>query len=97
MRPKSGLKKRKALRNKAVFTCGFSEHPEVTEFRSGEQSPKSRHKFSIVSLFSGCGGMDIGFLGGFQYLGAAYTSLPFRIRRGERAPPCQIAGRPITG
>ena len=33
----------------------------------------------VVSLFSGCGGMDLGFLGGFKFLGKAYDRLPFRI------------------
>ena len=81
MRPKSGLKKRKALRNKPEFACGFSEHPQVREFRTAENSRKICEEFSVVSLFSGCGGMDMGFLGGFQYLGTAYRTLPFRIRR----------------
>jgi hypothetical protein len=27
---------------------------------------------TVVSLFSGCGGMDLGFLGGFEFLGKKY-------------------------
>ena len=27
---------------------------------------------TIVSLFSGCGGMDLGFIGGFDFLGKTY-------------------------
>ena len=34
---------------------------------------------TIVSLFSGCGGMDLGFLGGFEFMGRTYDSLPYRI------------------
>lgn len=34
---------------------------------------------SIASLFSGCGGMDLGFLGGFEFLGQAYKRLPNRV------------------
>lgn len=30
----------------------------------------------IVSLFSGCGGMDLGFLGGFEFLNKHYRRLP---------------------
>jgi DNA (cytosine-5)-methyltransferase 1 len=30
-------------------------------------------------MFSGCGGMDLGFLGGFEFLGKRYDKLPFRI------------------
>jgi len=31
---------------------------------------------TIVSMFSGCGGMDLGFVGGFDYRGTWYTRLP---------------------
>lgn len=34
---------------------------------------------TVVSLFSGCGGMDLGFLGGFKFLGKAYAPLGNRI------------------
>lgn len=34
---------------------------------------------SVVSLFSGCGGMDLGFSGGFRFLDTNYESLPFNI------------------
>lgn len=34
---------------------------------------------SVVSLFSGCGGMDLGFRGGFQAFGKEYATLPFKI------------------
>lgn len=36
-------------------------------------------EFSVVSLFSGCGGLDMGFLGGFKFLGKVYDRLPYRI------------------
>ena len=36
-------------------------------------------ELSVVSLFSGCGGMDTGFLGGFSFLGTTYNRLPYRI------------------
>jgi hypothetical protein len=36
-------------------------------------------EFTIVSMFSGCGGMDFGFLGGFEVFGRRYDGLPFRI------------------
>lgn len=31
----------------------------------------------VVSLFCGCGGMDLGISGGFHYLGNEYGKLPF--------------------
>lgn len=36
--------------------------------------------FSVVSLFSGCGGMDLGFQGGFKFLGKRYAKQPFDIQ-----------------
>ena len=35
--------------------------------------------YRVVSLFSGCGGMDTGFVGGFESLGRTYDRLPFRV------------------
>nr|VFK43083.1 MAG: DNA (cytosine-5)-methyltransferase 1 [Candidatus Kentron sp. TC] len=34
---------------------------------------------SVVSLFSGCGGLDLGFCGGFRFLGRDYERLPFSV------------------
>jgi len=34
---------------------------------------------TVVSLFSGCGGMDLGFLGGFDFLGKSYPRTRFDI------------------
>jgi len=36
-------------------------------------------KIKIVSLFSGCGGMDLGLLGGFQFLDKRYRKFPVEI------------------
>ncbi len=35
--------------------------------------------YTVVSMFSGCGGMDLGFTGGFEIFGRRYRSLPFEI------------------
>lgn len=37
------------------------------------------NKIKVASLFCGCGGSDLGLLGGFQYLGKHYKRLPFEI------------------
>lgn len=37
------------------------------------------NRFKVVSMFSGCGGMDLGFTGGFEVFGRRYGSLPFDI------------------
>ena len=34
---------------------------------------------SVISLFSGCGGMDLGFVGGFDFLGKSYKKNGFKI------------------
>jgi len=36
-------------------------------------------KLKVLSLFSGCGGLDLGFLGGFDYLGKKYEENPYEI------------------
>lgn len=35
--------------------------------------------YKVVSLFSGCGGLDLGIEGGFSYLGKYYDKNPFKI------------------
>ena len=34
-------------------------------------------KYKILSTFTGAGGLDLGFHGGFNYLGKEYKELPF--------------------
>ena len=36
-------------------------------------------KIKVASLFSGCGGMDLGTIGGFDYLGKHYKKNPFSV------------------
>ena len=40
---------------------------------------KKTKTFSVVSMFSGCGGMDLGFKGGFSIFGEKYKKQPFEI------------------
>lgn len=54
--------------------------PEPHSSDAGVQLPKATPAFSVVSLFSGCGGMDLGFQGGFQFLGKRYAKQPFQIQ-----------------
>ncbi|MER2520425.1 MAG: DNA cytosine methyltransferase [Bdellovibrionales bacterium] len=35
--------------------------------------------YRVISMFSGCGGMDLGFRGGFSVFGKTYSKHPFRI------------------
>lgn len=34
---------------------------------------------TVISLFSGCGGMDLGFVGGFEFLGKHYSKTGFNV------------------
>lgn len=45
----------------------------------GEDYPITRQKWTVASLFSGCGGLDLGFVGGFNFLGTLYPEQPFEI------------------
>ena len=84
MRPKSGLPKRKALRASPRYEHGFRSNPDAKTYRHpsvGESDRKATAEpFEVVSLFCGCGGLDLGMLGGFRYLGDEFAPLPFRVR-----------------
>ena len=45
--------------------------------RAGTRGTRVKHR--VVSMFSGCGGMDLGFRGGFTVFGRHYPRLPFEI------------------
>ena len=36
-------------------------------------------KYSVVSFFCGCGGLDLGFLGGFEYRGKSFADTQYSI------------------
>ena len=38
---------------------------------------KNQKKHTLVSLFAGCGGLDLGFTGGFDVLNKKYTKRNF--------------------
>jgi len=44
----------------------------------GEPLPADE-AWKVVSMFSGCGGMDLGFLGGFRVFGCHHERLPFNV------------------
>jgi DNA (cytosine-5)-methyltransferase 1 len=50
--------------------CSVLQRPEVLE----TESP-----FRILSMFAGCGGLDLGFTGGFQYRSERFPRLPTKI------------------
>ena len=83
MRPKSGLPKRRAIRSKPIFQFGFRENPNVKAIRNPLIGESDRvitgPTIRAVSLFAGCGGFDLGLIGGFKYLGEEFPAAPFEI------------------
>lgn len=39
----------------------------------------NKQKYTVVSLFAGCGGLDLGFLGGFEAFGKKYSTRNFDV------------------
>jgi DNA (cytosine-5)-methyltransferase 1 len=76
MQRKDGAPKLKAKRNLPRFQFGFKDHPQ-------NQALSSRisiaDQYPVMSFFCGCGGMDLGFTGGFYYLNQTYPRHPFQI------------------
>jgi DNA (cytosine-5)-methyltransferase 1 len=83
MRRKTGEPKLRALRNRPSFRFGFRTNPATRAYRNpllGESEVRlSSAPVRAVSLFCGCGGLDLGMYGGFRYLGVEYGTLPFQI------------------
>lgn len=52
-------------------------NPNKVIIQNGDDDRKEKYK--VVSLFSGCGGMDLGFHGGFDFLNKYYGTNPFEI------------------
>ncbi|KZI31204.1 cytosine methyltransferase [Escherichia coli] len=55
----------------AVSGEAFRESSALEEVGTNESS--------VVSFFCGCGGLDLGFLGGFEYKGKSVPKLPFKL------------------
>ena len=75
MRRKDGKPKIKALRRMPKYNFGFKDSPNARMNLYGTGS----RPYTIMSFFSGCGGLDFGFKGGFSVFGKAYGNLPFNI------------------
>ena len=63
-----------ALKEEYEQSVTTAETPSI-----GNRNGKAAKKYTVVSMFSGCGGMDLGFTGGFEIFGRRYGSLPFEI------------------
>lgn len=51
---------------------------------------KSPADLSVVSLFSGCGGLDLGFQGDFEVFDTEYARLPFNIKWANDLNPAAV-------
>lgn len=94
MRTKSGLPKRKALRRMPQFEFGFRSNPKIADdlnpaLKSGAEIGPSFH--SVVSFFAGCGGLDLGAIGGFRFHGRYYEPQPFNIIAAYDNDPKAVA------
>ena len=61
-----------------------TENPQIDtdqKHDSGKKSEESKTDttFSVVSLFSGCGGFDLGIMGGFDFCGQNYPATSFKV------------------
>jgi DNA (cytosine-5)-methyltransferase 1 len=64
----------------ALDLLEVSNKPQiVTNLDLSTITAKEHKYFNVVSLFSGCGGMDLGFKGDFTFLGNRYKRLPFKV------------------
>lgn len=78
MKRKDGEPKRKARRTLPEFHWTFRDHPITADDRHPCcRGVRTDGNHTVLSLFAGCGGLDLGFLGGFTYLKQKYSALPF--------------------
>ncbi|MGI5868695.1 MAG: DNA cytosine methyltransferase [Kiritimatiellia bacterium] len=79
--PKRLKAMRKTLQASATSHSSPRQRQHFISAASGQNgnTGKSEENFSVVSLFAGCGGMDLGFQGGFDFLGTHYKQNRFDI------------------
>ncbi len=62
-----------------ALNCSIENILEIEHTNRIVSDPAGEAFYSVVSLFSGCGGLDLGFKGGFSFLGKEYEAHPFDI------------------
>jgi DNA (cytosine-5)-methyltransferase 1 len=67
------------LAKEVGVTAPWVRIPSSPQNTNMSQSKTNSTDFSVVSLFAGCGGLDLGFVGGFRSGGKNYTKNPFSI------------------
>lgn len=61
-----------------VYKFGMRENPVVIQRRKKDRKHSRKKKATVVSMFAGCGGMDLGLTGGFTFLDQYFPKLPFK-------------------
>lgn len=56
------------------YIVGFKKHPKGVAFSTEPDRP-----ISMVSMFAGCGGLDLGFQGGFSVFGQQFERLRYTV------------------
>lgn len=93
MRRKDGKPKIKAIRTLPVFAHGLRENPN-SEYSSNlvlRSDKTSEPNYKVLSFFSGCGGLDLGFHGAFRIFGNSYSRLPFNVEAAYDVMPDAVA------
>ena len=62
----------------AIYESGIRQAPAMEKMAS-LLADAEIERYSVVSMFSGCGGMDLGFVGGFPFGSRYFDRLPFEI------------------
>lgn len=61
------------------YDCGFFRSPYTVKHRNPTWSQADNKHLTCISLFAGCGGLDLGIAGGFKVFGKIYQKRPIRI------------------
>lgn len=80
MRRNDGKPKRKARHTMPVFSFGFRDNPATEAFRHPIwNDERNATNYTVASLFTGCGGLDLGMTGGFWHNQSYYEHLPYDV------------------
>jgi len=99
--PTTAIRKQLELENDVLTIVAKTEATIIRRVtmqrRISQSAPQKTKEFSVVSLFSGCGGMDLGFIGGFSIFGTEYCENPFKIEWANDLNPyaCKSYSRNI--
>jgi len=65
--------------SREILEPSLFSRKQIDDASVSKRRKRGSKTYSVVSMFSGCGGMDLGFKGGFEIFGNKYPSLPFDI------------------